>query len=236
MQDIEKIEVRDYWKKDAFDDVLKGEPPLVSDSLMNVDYSKIHKKYDSIEFGYDEANVDGLSFWKKLQRRINQFWELLFPKWGYQSTEVFQNLLIVLGIGVFVLIVYKLVFSGKRVVMIDEKEVQKNEALFVEKNLERLDLEEYIRRAIDSKRFELAIRYLYLANLQALAKKDYIEWDYRKTNQEFLNEIQDRSLKQGFQETTSIFNFIWFGEFEIDADRFEYYKGIFLNFKNQINR
>jgi len=235
VQNEEKVEVRDYWKKDAFDDVLKDETLLPRDSLVQVDYSRIHKKY-AAEFDYDEANVDGLSFQEKLQRRIKQFLELLFPKWGYQSGKLYQNLFIFLGISILVFVIYKLVFSGKRVLIIDKKEIQQEETLFIEKNLKRLDLKDYIERAIESGKFELAIRYLYLANLQALAKNDFIDWDYRKTNSEFLNEIQDKDLKQRFQETTSIFNFIWFGEFEINAEQFEHYKGVFLNFKNQISK
>lgn len=232
----EKIVTREYWKKDAFDDVAKDKPIAFADTLAATDYLRIEKKYNSAEFDYHEDHVDRLSFWKKLQRRINQFLESLFPKWGYQSDKVTENVLIFLGIAALVYVIYRLVFSGNKVLGIDKKESLIDEPLFVEKNLERVDLDSYIQRAIDSEKFELAIRYLYLSNLQALAKKGYIEWDYRKTNNEFLNEIQDDDLKRRFQETTSIFNHIWFGEFEINVRQFERYKVDFLDFKNQISQ
>ena len=232
----EKAVTRDYWKKDAFDDVVKDTPIDFTDTLTIANYLRIEKKYNSTEFDYHEENVDRVSFWTKLKRRINQFLESLFPKWGYQSNKVTENVLIFLGIVALVFVIYRLVFSGNRVLGIDKKESLIDEPLFVEKNLERVDLDSYIQRAIESEKFELAIRYLYLANLQTLTKKGYIEWDYRKTNNEFLNEIQDDNLKRRFQETTSIFNHVWFGEFEINVHQFELYKIDFLDFKNQISR
>lgn len=230
-----KIEVRDYWKRDAFDDVLKDDS-VSGDTLAEAGYLKIAKKYNSVEFNYKEENVDRLSFWGKLKRRIDQFLDSLFPKREHQSNKFVVNLFIFLGIAALVFIIYKLVFSGNGVMRIDKKEVSINEPQFIEKNLERIDLDSYIQQAVDSEKFELAVRYLYLANLQALASEGYIEWDYRKTNIDFFNEIQDSNLKKGFQETTSIYNYVWFGEFEVNSLRFEQYKSDFSDFKNQIKR
>lgn len=231
-----KIKVRDYWKKDAFDDVLKDTAVSAGGNSVAQRFTQLQKKYRSGEFNYHEESLDRLSFWEKVKRRIDQFLNALFPKLSEQSNTGLEYVLVFSGIFVLVLVMYKLLFSGNNVLMRDSNDDLTNEAQFIEKNLERIDLDNYIRKAIDNGKFELAIRYLYLSNLQALAKKGYIDWDYRKTNNDFLNEIRHDDLKRRFQETTAVFNYVWFGEFEIDASRFERYKLSFLDFRNQINR
>jgi len=236
LQNGEKIKTRDYWKKSAFDDVKREHPIVLVDRNAEVQSKRIEKIYSSEEFNYQEERVDRLSFLAKLERRINQFFKSIFPTWTYQSNKGVENLLIFLGVIALVYIIYRLVFSGNAILRIDKKEVLANGSQFIEKNLERIDLDTYLKQAIDGKKFDLAVRYLYLANLQALAKEDYIKWDHRKTNSDFLNEIQDGDLKQKFQETTSIFNYVWFGELEVNIHLFEEYKADFLDFKNHISK
>jgi len=228
--------VREYWKEEAFDDVLKDELRSVEDTLLGVGFSVIKEKYNSEEFNYDEATVNHLSFWDRLERRISQILGTLFPKWGYQSDKVTENILVFLGIFALAYIIYRLLFSGNRILMKNTSETTAEEALLIEKNLESVNLDDYIQRAINGEKFELAIRYLHLANLQALAKSGHVVWDYRKTNSEFLYEIKNDDLQTGFRRTTSIFNYVWFGDFKIDAAQFERHKVDFIDFRNQISK
>lgn len=234
--DTVKVKVRDYWKKDAFDDISKDTNISGVDTLAAERYAHMQKKYRAEEFNYQEEDIDRLSFWAKLKRRLDQFLDSLFPRRSDAPSKGMEYVLVFGGIIALVVVVYKLLFSGNTVLMRNKNDDLDDEPQFIEKNLERVDLESYIQKAIDSEKFELAIRYLQLANLQALAKRGYIDWDYRKTNNDFLNEIKNQDLKKQFQETTSVFNYVWFGEFEIDTSKFERYKLSFLNFRNQIDR
>lgn len=225
----------EYWKKDAFKDY-----PTDSFQLKrrhnSDEFKNIRKKYAGNEFNYQENKRDRLSFIEKLSRRINQFFNNLFPNWSANTNKAVIYLLILLGIFALAFLIYKIVFSGNKVWLKEKKETVEGEAAFLEKNLERIDLAQYIEKAIEADEFELAIRYLHLQNLQALAKKGLINWDYRKTNADFLKEIKQEEIKLGFQETTTLFNYIWFGKFEIDVVKFEQYKNDFINFKKQIER
>ncbi len=225
----------EYWKKDAFIEI-----PIES---LNIDPSEskqkskeIIQKYNSQEFNYYEDTKDNFSFWERIERRISQIINALFPNLSAQSHKATLYVLIIFGIAALVFTVYKVVFSGKKVIGKELKEKEKSELRFIEKNLEHVDLEGYFNKAMNENNYDLAIRYLHLSNLQALSLKGIIEWNYRKTNTDFLNEIKDKDLQERFQQSTSIFNYVWFGNFKLDKNQFENYKNELLDFKNQIHR
>ena len=77
----------------------------------------------------------------------------------------------------------------------------------------------------------MAIRYLHYQNLQNLYNRDLIQWDPKKTNQQFINQIKDEKIRILFSTNTQVFNQIWFGEFIINEEKYQEYKAMF----NQLN-
>lgn len=223
----------EYWKKDAYQGIPK-DTLYAADTLNAKAFQQINKKYRSNEFNYEEDKIDRLSFWDRLSRRISQFFESLFPNWTKKTGDTLLYLLIFLGIAAIVFTVYRIVFSKNKIFLKEKKEASGTQVDFIERNLESIDIDHYINQALQEKEWNLAIRYLHLANLQLLARKGLIEWDYRKTNQDFLAELKTESLKNGFQKTTDTFNYVWFGGFELDKERFEQLQQDFIHFKNEI--
>ena len=102
---------------------------------------------------------------------------------------------------------------------------------YIEENLAEVNLDGLIAKAENAQNYPLAIRYLHYQNLQNLYNRNHIEWDPKKTNQQFINQIKDANLKQLFSNNTHVFNQIWFGEFSVDFDKYHEYKTMF----NQLN-
>ncbi len=102
---------------------------------------------------------------------------------------------------------------------------------YIEENLAEVNLDGLIAKAENAQNYPLAIRYLHYQNLQNLYNRNHIEWDPKKTNQQFINQIKDENLKQLFSNNTHVFNQIWFGEFSVDFDKYHEYKTMF----NQLN-
>lgn len=220
-----------YWEKDAYR-AYNLDTAFVTDNTAQDIYSSIKKKYNSNEFEYDESKVKKSSFLDRLRRWVNDFFDSISPDWDFDVYKVFYYLLLILGIVTLVFIFYKLLFSKNALFQTTKKENYDSEIQFVERNLLSIDIQPYIQEAIAKKEWNLAIRYLHLHNLQLLAKKEIIHWDYRKTNQEFSTEIKDKTLQQAFQKTTLLFNYIWFGDFELNQIDFEKFQKDFIHFKN----
>ena len=234
-QDSTNEETISYWEKDAYKSY-KVDSVKVKDTSSSNTFNDFNKRYSGNEFNYDENKRAKFTLFEKISRRINQFFNSLFPNWSRNTSTAIIYLLVLIGIVALLFVIYKVVFKGNKVWIKEKAESIEGEALYLERNLENIDIAQYINKAIEAQNYELAIRYLHLENLQALAKKGIIAWDYRKTNEDFLQEIEQEDLKQQFKDTTLLFNYIWFGKFEINAEKFEQYKQDFINFKNKINR
>ncbi len=227
---VEKIP---YWEKGAYD-TFPSDSLFVEDRQVSRKFESVQQKYDSHEFNYDEQKVEGLSFFERVKNWLNQFLESFLPDWGGISETTVLYLLIALAVFAILFTLYKLFFSRNKSVQRKVKESEEADFKFVERNLENVSIDEYLQEAIQKQQWDVAIRYLHLQNLQLLAKKGIIVWDYRKTNQEFLLEIKDEKIKENFRKTTTLFNYVWFGKFDIDQATFDTFQTDFIRFKNEL--
>ena len=84
------------------------------------------------------------------------------------------------------------------------------------------------------KNYRLALRYHYLELLKTLADKDIIEWNKNKTNSEIVHELRDRPFRDRFRSIALLFEYVWYGEFEISKTKFDEVRTDFLQLKKQI--
>lgn len=110
-----------------------------------------------------------------------------------------------------------------QVLLSDEEHIIKNE-----------DIIALIKTAIANRDYRLAIRYYYLLVLKQLTHNKQIDWEPQKTNDDYLNELENLDLKKDFETITRIYDYIWYGEFEIDAKGFDNLKMSFENLTSKI--
>ena len=60
-----------------------------------------------------------------------------------------------------------------------------------------------------------------------MSEKQLIEWDVEKTNSDYLYEIKSAELKANFEYLSYLYNYIWYGEFNLSAAEFEKAKKAF---------
>lgn len=99
----------------------------------------------------------------------------------------------------------------------------------LEKNIHLLDFEKLIAESLQKGEKRLCIRYYYLWLLKVMAQNHYIEWDIEKTNSDYLYEIFNPAHKERFSYLSYLYNYIWYGEFEIDELTFEKAENSFKN-------
>lgn len=97
------------------------------------------------------------------------------------------------------------------------------------------DLSLLIQDAIAQKNYRLAIRYYYLLVLQKLSKHDIIDWQQQKTNEDYIKEIQSNKLKDKFATSTYLYDFVWYGNFEINELEFSKAQIEFVKLNELIN-
>ena len=207
--------------------------------IQEIDESHLESYKNDKAFNYieEEQEVSIIYRFKRwLGNIIRKFWEAIFGVGSATGVLYFIfNILpyLLLAFLVFMLMKFFLNVNSQNIItgrqnpstikFTEDEELIKNE-----------DLQALINEAIKQKNFRLAIRYYYLKTLKGLTERDIISWEHQKTNEDYINEIQKRSIKNSFKDITKIYDYVWYGEFNIDELKFETLKTSFDNLNNNI--
>jgi len=142
---------------------------------------------------------------------------------------------LLLGLFLFLLIKFflnvatrSLMYAKKNtssVTLSEEEHIIKNE-----------DIQQLIKKAVAQKDYRLAFRYSYLHILKLLSEEQFIDWQLQKTNTDYISEIKAPELKQPFGHISQLYDYIWYGEFAIDKDKYEQMVPTFTALQNSIRK
>jgi hypothetical protein len=125
---------------------------------------------------------------------------------------------------------------NSRTLITGQKETASFQFTEDEQIIKNEDIHALIDNAIAQNNFRLAIRYYYLLSLRYLTEKQVITWQQEKTNADYIAEIESESIKSSFKNITRIYDYVWYGEFNIDQLRFESLKIPFESLNNNIKQ
>ena len=63
-------------------------------------------------------------------------------------------------------------------------------------------------------------------------QKEIIVWGLQKTNADYYREIEKIDLKKPFANITRLYEYIWYGDFPIDENKYLKAEANFLSLKN----
>lgn len=147
----------------------------------------------------------------------------------------------VLLIGGLIAIVLLLLInlSGAELNFGSNKKIQHSEQINlqqVEENLLESELEQLIRKAIESGNYALATRLYFLQTIKDLSIKNIIRWKPDKTNRDYLNEMKNHQHFDLFKGLSHSFDRIWYGQKNLSKDGFEEIETQFKHFLQAINK
>lgn len=191
------------------------------------EFNTFKAKYNSEEFNYIEKE-------KPLPKEYqpNEFSEFIGKILNAISRLPLEIIFYCLLALFLAFIAYRIYKNGGVFKSNSKKIYNESDFGFIEENLSEINLNDLIVKAEKEQNYPLAIRYLHYQNLQNLDKKGLIEWNPKKTNQQFINQIKQENIQTSFANNTKVFNQIWFGEFNIDATQYQTFKAMF----NQLNQ
>jgi len=231
----------------AQDTLVKTEPPKVasvkytesdiyvdSDSIEAKTFPKnFKKKYTDSDFVYEQKTPEK-NWWDHFKEWFADVLNEIFTFKNPQASLNFVAILLkILAVLIVVFVIYLIVKAliGKEGKWIFSKEAKQKVVHYsdIEKNIHLLDFEKLIKESIEKGEKRIAIRYYYLWLLKVMAKNRYIEWDIEKTNSDYLHEIKNPAHKDEFTYLSYVYNYIWYGEFEIDERMFDKAENRFKN-------
>jgi hypothetical protein len=108
--------------------------------------------------------------------------------------------------------------------MSEEEHIIKNE------NIQKL-----IQEALANNNYRLAVRYYYLFILQIMTEKELIDWQIQKTNEDYLKELKQERLQHPFKDITRLYDYIWYGEFPMDHEKYQKAESSFSTLKQLLS-
>jgi hypothetical protein len=195
----------------------------------------------SRDFEYDRETAEGLSPWQRFLRWLRSLMpepdlddegrqEKTNKTWTWVVRIIAALVLVfaitkLLGIN----IPFNLDFRGKKSVA----------ATPLPEDIHSIDFDQMIAQALGQGDFRLAVRLHYLLVLKQLTDKELIKWRNWKTNEDYTREVAqlgNADLRLGFNQATLVFDYVWYGHFEVDDQNYPSLKALFERFGNQITK
>lgn len=220
--------------KPASEKIIWNESDIVvdKDSIASLHFDpKFKSRYTDDAFVY-EIKTREKNGWDRFKEWLSDLFERIFGisdrKASMSAVELVLKILAVCLILFVIYLIVKAIMnkdgqwifgrnSDRSVIRYDD----------IERNLHLVDFAKLIAETLTKGERRLAIRYYYLWLLKRMSEREVIEWDPEKTNSDYLYEIKNQDLKARFEYLSYLYNYIWYGEFDIDEIAFEKAKSTF---------
>lgn len=166
-----------------------------------------------------------------------QLWRNLYDKLGSKTLNITWEILkygLIIG-GVSILAWFLLGSSKSNIFKRSDKSPDFHGAL-IKSESGGNDIEKLIQEAEDQENFSLATSFLFLKTLRLLDRQKIIEWRDYKTNVAYETEITDLQIKDYFRDLSSRFEYVVYGDFEINQHQYTSLKNAFLGFFNHFHK
>ncbi|CAI8373107.1 MAG: Uncharacterised protein [Polaribacter sp. SA4-10] len=203
---------------------IKIDSSNVGQKLFDQKALDVYKSQD--DFDYNEKLREDNVFQKALawlgrvvKRILSWIFDDIGPAVGILAAIVKAIPWIVLGLLLFFMLKFFLKLNTKKatdaIETVPSIQLTKDEEL-----INNQQLSELIAQAIQEKDYRLAVRFYYLLILQKLTDKELIVWQQEKTNEDFIREVGHLKIAPYFTEITRLYDFVWYGNFEINKGEF----------------
>ncbi len=145
---------------------------------------------------------------------------------------VIKAILWLLAIAVVVFIIFKL-FLGKDGLFaapLRNKQIQIDE----EEQIDVNNIDRQLADAVAKGNYRIAVRYLYLQTLTRLSDKGLIQLSPDKTNYQYVKELAKQEYKNDFAKLTVYYEYVWYGDFQINSEVFQSVKYDFDTLQKKI--
>jgi len=97
-------------------------------------------------------------------------------------------------------------------------------------------LDEKLNKAIQDKNFREAIRFYYIKLLKELDINNLIKWQAGKTNRDYKKELRNNPIIESFISLSGIYEYSWYGHFEVDESNFQSWQSNFISVFKIMNK
>jgi hypothetical protein len=171
-----------------------------------------------------------------LERFVEWLSKVLFGDVEYKSISITRQAIIWLVVIICLIIAVRIIWRSSFTSLV--KPQGKHGRFSFEElkdGLQAIPFEKMIKEAEDLNDWRLALRWRYLFCLYALEKKGILEFRPAKTNIDYLRDLRKTDYKQSFAELSKIYEYVWYGKFEVDKQKYSGYSELYKGFNQSLN-
>lgn len=204
----------------------------LSEYHLRVPDTALIKSYrEDASFDYvKEAGNQG--WWERFVQWLGDFFS-----WGdlsFDDRGVIVIVLKALAILLAVFFIYKLIRAGYTLPFGHKEKRFAGDVPDVPECVDEISYPLLLERALAEKNYPQAVRVHYLYVLYLLNARGIICQSRDKTNVAYIYEIKDKEMKVVFCELSRFFDYVYYGEFEVDEWMFGQMDARFRNFQKEL--
>ncbi len=182
------------------------------------------------EFDYARTAEPSSNFLAKI---FDWFFRLID---GIFGNEVTGRMFLYILFGIALVLVIWLVLRGEGGGLFMRRGAKQTPIDFEEmpEDIHAIDFDRLIAEALAAGEFRRAVRLHYLKTLRSMSERGIIEWSREKTNADYLREVERDDLRSRFAELTILFDYVWYGGFEIDRGQYGRMGEAFASFRTSV--
>ena len=210
----------------------------VHDSLVQKTYpNNFQSKYKTADFVYTaKAPIESIfqRFMAWLSHQIARLFKNSNPEQTQKQTVNFVKLIALLIVLCATYFIVKIILNKNAIWIFGSSGRNKINFDAIEENLQNIDFQKLIEQTNKSGNNRLVIRYYYLWVLKQLSEKNVVIIHPEKTNSDYYNEIENLKIKADFKYVSYLYNYIWYGEFDLTTSVYETAKDTFIKILQSI--
>ena len=230
----------------AQDTLIQSNNSLLYDSETSIERVQFDREQIS-EFKNDKAfdylaEIENDSWWTRFKRwlsmKYNQLLQWLFGDYTANGVVAFLLLILpyILIAAIMAFVVWLFIRLNPGPSLIGDPETGTVTFNEEEEIVRSQDIPTLIDSAIQAGDYRLAVRYYYLQLLKHLNSKGLINYEFQKTNAEYLAEIRDDSYKSKLKRLMRLYDFIWYGSFNVTEKDFSVAQNSFREVESSISK
>jgi hypothetical protein len=136
---------------------------------------------------------------------------------GKKRANGWTIFLLIIGVALIVFFILKATGTGGNAMFRRKSKLKEDvDATVEDVDIHAINYESQIETALKASDYRLAVRLWFLRSLKEMTDRDLIQWKIDKTNSDYFYELSGSGLEQQFGRVSLIYDYIWYGEFEVD--------------------
>ncbi|MBI2731102.1 MAG: DUF4129 domain-containing protein [Sphingobacteriales bacterium] len=199
---------------------------IPADSLAAIRKEKAYAYMSNLDSLLRERNKELL---KEIEKRKKT--TVSAPR-SFFSFDFIKVLLWILAIAALLYLIYTIFLGNTAIFRTNRKNIDTSFEQTEEEEHQIISLQK--AKAVASANYRLAVRYAYLELLELLNNKKYIETRTDKTNYQYVTELSRQPWANTFASVTLKYEYIWYGEYDIDKNLYQQVDSEFEGLKQKI--